>query len=440
MTDAGKQDVLVGPLQQLFGDTSVGGSIYMDYLLNGPANDSLEDIKDHISSATGGNVFTRRMILTMDGTDEPSGFFGDNYYEDIEHIKNGYYTEEEKDAAGLLFLGYAIYYNMVGDMGFKDDVADNLEKLAEIFACSDIISNPPATPAPAQSPKPGSTDPKVTVPTSKAACQKLLADGVFQPKHAMSPEPVGVKRTETGGAEWLKTFIINGVEGITKSGDKNGKLIAPEFFIIATKEKNVTTKSFTIVPTNPTVKSSFFDDGLSYGGAKAVSQCSLYKELSGTIPENYIYQLKVDEKGNNLDCDSFPKLIFGEMKIYADILYKAKDSEIIEGVNRMVLTNEYYLVESILGTMASMLHTTKSSQPKISTNTNLEKAKASYLAEANVFNLGQAQMSKFSRVLAQTKVALDSKYSSVAKNRNMLGSYFRNLEKRIAERSLQRQK
>lgn len=455
LTDAAKKDVLVAPLQQMFGDVSVGGSIYMDYLLHNTDNPSLEIIKDHITGVTGNDVFTRRMVITSGWTGYPA-IYNNVFYEDTDRMKTEYALQDDKDAIDLRVLSYVLYYNFVGDIGFTDDVANNLASLAKTFACSDIVAPASGTAQPAKSPSvksttstdssgtksttQGTAKETVTVPTTTSECQQLLADGVFNPKNPLTPSPVGVSRTEVGAAEYLTSFIVDGSEGEAKEGARNGELLAPEFLIIATKEKNVTTSSFTIVPSNPTMDMPFFDTGESFGGAKIVSQCSLYKELKEVIPENYIYQLQYDANGNSLNCDNYPKLLYGDMKLYADILYKAKDSEIIEGVNRMVLANEYYLVESILRTMASIMYVTKQNQIKVTNNTALEQGKAQYIAAAGVHQMSQTQMAKFSSVLAKTKVALDAKYSTDAKDRSSLNLYFRGLEKSIAERSLQRQK
>lgn len=431
--DRDKEDLMVGPLQQLFGDTSIGGSLYMDYLLKGNNNPSLKEIRSKLDQEPN-PIVTRKLVITLD--DGIQKFDSEDVFrENIELMKGVYHTLDEQNDMGLKFLGYALYYNMVGDIGFTDLIEDHLAVISKAFKCAKVTANSSESGAAKSKTKPGEQE---ELSLSDAECEKVLADVLFDKKTPINPTLVGKIQPEFSSGTQIKKFVL---EGVTDSS--NGKfkdIIAPEFLIIATKENSSSEKSFAITPTNPTLEVNFFGNN-KFGGTKVISQCSLYKELSGAVPEHYLGGLKEDENRNAIDCDAYPNLIFGDIKLYADILYKSDEKDMEKAINKMKFVNEYLLSEAILSSLGTAVTISKATQAKLSSNDALlKKAKAQYIPNEKASGLIQSQIEKFSKSLIEAKKALDDDYPEIKRDRDYLSKYFEDLEKKISKKSLQRQK
>ncbi|BFU77291.1 hypothetical protein ALC152_05060 [Arcobacter sp. 15-2] len=409
-----KKEAVSLHLSKIFGDYSVGGSIMFDYIMK--SKTTLDTIKNELKSEKS-PIFYRTISLDYSSGD---GNFNNNILEEsIDNVQSKIVSPTDKVSFGMKLLSYTFFYNFGGDLGYTRDMADTvIKRLGDMYSCSSATDMPSSS----------------CSPDEKANNDKALIEALSNPSFTIKVSPVGKVRVPTGAE--MKDIVLLGYSEQTKEILKD--LVAPEFLVISTEEKDKSEKNFIITPTEPKERKPFFDSN-KFAGAKIISQCSLYNSLKGIIPENYIGGLSVTGD-SSVDCNNVPLIIFPGVELYADILSKAIDTEITEGIRKMNEVNLYLTANSILDQIGNNLSVSRVGTTKLTTNMiqNNPSSSAPVLSvEANdVYN----SISNFKQVIDDAKSELDKEYPFGRKGVNELQKYFQEIEKNIKKRALENQK
>lgn len=458
--DTIKEEMISAPLQKLFGDVSIGGKMYIDHLIKTAGNSgTIEEIKNSLKGISE-PVGSRRIVITLNNG---SGSFNSNdvLEDSVQNIQSFYTTQEEKDEIGLKFLAYALYYNYVGDVGFDETIVTKLTDIASIFKCATNVTgeNPNSSSKSNASGKAEEANQAKGKAASGAAianetqCQQKLSQelvgnqGTMKMVHTL----VGKVSPEVSSAETFKKLILDGHSALSNMDGSVKPMIAPEFLIIATEEDGKDEKSFAITPTNPKVddngnglNTNFFDEN-GYPGVKKISRCSLYTALDGFVSENISESILSDDgKGNSIDAadciaEGIDSLLFGEISLYADYLYKSTDVEVATVVKTLVAFNEKLLAEAIISKLSSMIQVDSlASQKPTTATTALTKSNANAVISSDAVRLNQANLTKFSEVVKETKGLILSEYEGI--NAKSIRDDMKALKEAIDKRTFKQQK
>lgn len=414
-----KKEAISGSLGNLFGDYSLGGAILNEYLITPAGTSFLDEIKNQVQGEKK-PLFFKKIVINYDGSSKD--YKEETFYRDVNSLSDKFVTEENKNSLGLKLLSYAFFYNLVGDVGIARDKASNtIGRIGDIFECSQAAAQT-----------------KCVNGMTQAEANKKLLDQMTNPQPMAETSIVG--KIGVIAPNDLKTYIMDGKTSVTDaSGNSSAEyakpLLSPTFLVIGSKERSENTNNFLITATSPIESEKFFGSK-TFGGAKMISACSLYKTLKNKVKEDYITGLQF-VGSQQVDCSQVPTVMFDtNIEIYTDILAKSTPEEITVGVAKLSDVNAYLLSKAILNQLSSMLYASKLRTEKMVAN-GVGLSKDAGATSENSTQMLLDLLNKFAETVKDTELKIRNDYPGAEKGVEDVKQYFDILKQNIKQRNAQ---
>lgn len=414
-----KKEALSGALGNLFGDYSLGGAILNEYLTTSAGTTFLDEIKNQVQGEKK-PLFFKKIVINYDGVS--SDYKDETFYRNVNSLSDKFVTEENKNSLGLKLLAYTLFYNLVGDVGIARDKASNtIGYIGDVFECSQA-----------------SAQTKCTNGMSQSDANKKLLDQMTNPRPMAENSVVG--KIGVISPNDLKTFIMDGKVSTTDASGNSAAefakpLLSPTFLVIGSKERSDNTNNFLITATSPLESEKFFGSK-TFGGAKMISACSLYKTLKNKVKEDYIVGLQF-VGSQQVDCSQVPTVMFDtNIEIYTDILAKATPEEITTGVAKLSDINAYLLSKAILNQLSSMLYASKLRTEKMVSN-GVGLSKDAGATSENSTQMLLDLLNKFAETVKETEGKIRNDFPGADKGVEDVKQYFDVLKQNIKQRNAQ---
>jgi hypothetical protein len=432
--DQDKKDAIIAPLQKLFGNHSLGASIFNDYLKLSGASTFKNNLINGIASENDKIFFYKRLYLTYD---QPETALSSGVTESIlsaEVLSNRIADIEGKTNIGLRFLSYAIFYNLVGDLGYtKDNIDITIKKYNDYFQCSNANPLTPVCPT------------GMTREQADKAIQKELSEPNLKLGEVSLVGSIGIPDTEQ-----LVQFLLKGEKAIstgTTTNDKKRAFLAPAFIIMSAKEPKVALNNYFISAADNSYNVPFFD-GEEFPGTITLAKCSVYHALKNIgIDTITLNEIQSDYSGSPVNCNLYDNMISSDITILADILSKATASEKADGINLLINYHVYLITNAVLKQLKAMTYSDQFIDiKKIATSTTVSAGETpsqnqsvqDHGSKANLMK----KLSMFQKTIEEAHAQLDKDYPDATNGVYgdiSLSTYFNNLKKSIQERQAPKQ-
>lgn len=422
-----KKDAISAPLQKMFGNHSLGGSIINDYLKLPGAQVFKTDIVQKISKDNE-NIFNYKRLFLTYNKDIDFTSTNDFALVSSERLANNITSVEGKSNIGLRFLSYAIFYNMVGDLGYSKELIDTtLKRYNDMFKCSNANSTA-----------------QCTAGETREEADKSLIKELENP-NSKSGEISFVGHIGTPDVNNLINFILKGEFIDATTASQNKIFMAPTFMIMSGKEPKSALKNYFITTTDNPESKPYFNSGDNFPGTITLAKCSVYNSLKTIgIDNNTLTELQKNHKNEILNCDNYDNMISSDIAILADILSKATDTEKSDGINLLTNYHVFLITSAVLKNLSAMTYSQQMNDiKKLATGGTAEETSTNqsfFVPESKQLLLKKIE--NFQKALEQAQVQLENDYPD-AKNGIYgdisLSTYFNNLRKSIQERQAPKQ-
>lgn len=410
VSSSARQEILLATIRGVLKDNSIGGAIMNSYLRTNFSSTFRAKIGQKIEASD--TIRALRMSLTYRLPTASSSDY--DLVSTVDEI-TAQMSIEERDAFDLKLLSYAIFYNVVGDIGYDTHTINN-----SIKSLNGILNGSSAKPDGADA-----GNGKSTLDNDKELLAKLKSpDSGLNNVASIVVGNAGAYSTEN-----LSDFLEFG--DAAKGGKTSTPMYAPNFSIIVMKEKDSTEKSFFMTASEPNKNVEMFE-GTGFIGVQGISQCTVYNALKTKL--NATVGLAELQKVNGvaIDCSKYNAKL-GNTDVLADTIGKADLEYRQEAIERLVKIHKGFLKKAILDSLESNLNTTASSSVKeIVGGSTTISSKDSISPSLAALSPREQKLVAFHNVIKELRQKFKEEEINDDFN-NSNSEYFKNLQKTVSE-------